>query len=184
MRLALLVLVAFLCVGCKHEGAITPQQEVISKPASPRFKLDGVWIPDTDALLPAGSGEPVVIRKVGNGVFAVDFADFDGIDIEVRTTAIGQRKRFAIAEAHASANGDSWLRFVGIIRFSDDKLGVSWIESKNLAKLMHKDGHSAVIEHSAFGTKVFADSDDLLDCITKHTNELTGKPVTFTRKTK
>ena len=184
MRSTIIVLALCCFVGCKHEGAISPQKEVIPNPVSPKFKLAGSWIPDAEILLPVGSNEPVSIRQTDDGVFAVTFPDADGLDVEVRTTPLRPRKGYVIAEAHASANDTSWLRFIGIIKCSDDKLSVAWIESENLARLMHEEGHSAVIERSAFGTKVFAESDDLLDCITKHANELVGKPATFTRQPK
>lgn len=184
MRLAIVVLALCSFVGCKHQGAISPQKEVIAKPTSPNFKLEGNWVPESDILLPVSSNESVGIRKTDTGVYTVQFPDADGFNVEVRTTTLAQHKDYAIAEAHASSNDTSHFRFIGIICCRDDKLSVAWIESKNLAKLMHDEGCSAVIERSAFGTKVFAEPDDLLNCITKHPTDLVGKPATFTRKTK
>ena len=184
MRLAIVAFALCCIVGCKHQGAISPQKEVIAKPIAPKFKLEGNWVPDTDVLLPVSTNESVGIRKADTGIYKIEFPDAEGFNVEVKTTTLPQRRDYAIAEAHASSNGTSYFRFIGIIRCSDDNLSVAWIESKNLAKLMHDEGYSAVIERSAFGTKVFAEPDDLANCIAKHATELVGKPATFTRKTK
>lgn len=185
MRSVVFCIAATLCVvGCKHQGAFSPQQQVVTKPITPKFELAGVWLPSPDGLFPQHSNQPVTIHKTDDGVFSINFVDAVELDVELRTTLLGEHGNYAIADVLASANGEPWLRYLGIIAHSSGTLSVWWIESKTLAKFMHAEGHSAVIERSTFGSKVFAEPQDLLDCITKHSRELVGNPVTFTRKTK
>ncbi|WP_144059365.1 hypothetical protein [Rhodopirellula sp. SWK7] len=185
MRIAVICVASVLLLaGCKHQGAVSPQQQVVTKPMAPKFDLTGSWIAAPDVALPQDANEPVTIRKTGDGVFSIDMFAADGIAIELRTTQLGEQEDYAIADVLASANGKPWIRYLGIIARKNDTLMVWWIESKSLAKLMHADGHSAVVEHSAFGTKVFADAEDLLQCVRQHSRELAGKPATFTKKIK
>ncbi|MEM6473776.1 MAG: hypothetical protein AAF802_29730 [Planctomycetota bacterium] len=182
MRFLTVALLLVVFVGCKHKGAISPHREVITEPTTPSFDCEGVWSPEPDVPFPQGLEQLVTIREVEDGVFSLHLSNSDEVEFEVRTTSLGEHDQYAIAEMHASIQGESWLRYIGIVQCTDDKLTAWWIESKDLARLMHADGHSAVIERGAFGTKVFAESGDLLDCITKHSRELIGKPQSFTRK--
>ncbi|MEM8671496.1 MAG: hypothetical protein AAGG48_28510 [Planctomycetota bacterium] len=183
MRIAVICIASVLFLsGCKHQGAVSPQQQVVTKPTTPKFDLTGAWIAAPEVVLPQDSNKPITIRKTGDGVFSIDMFAADGIAIELRTAQLGEQEGYAIADVVASTNGKPWIRYLGIIAKKEDMLTVWWIESKSLAKLMHADGHSAVIEHSAFGTKVFADAEDLRQCVRQHSRELVGKPATFTKK--
>lgn len=183
MRISI-VFFAFVvfAIGCKHQGAISPQEQVVATPVAPKFELAGQWIASSDLLLPQDVEEPITIRSSGDGLFSIDVPEAEELEIELRTAPLGNQNEYAIAEVLASAGGKPWIRYLGIVARQGDTLSVWWIESKSLAKLMRADGYSAVIEHSAFGSKVFADSGDLLDCVAKHSRELIGKPVTLTRK--
>ncbi|OYP35627.1 hypothetical protein [Rhodopirellula sp. MGV] len=185
MRIAVICIASVLLLaGCKHQGAVSPEQQVVTKPTAPKFDLAGSWIAAPDVALSQETNEPITIREKGDGVFSVDMFASDGIAIELRTTQLGEQEDYAIADVLASSNGIPGIRYLGIIARKDDTLSVWWIESKSLARLMHADGHSAVIEYSAFGSKIFANAEDLLECIRQHSRELVGKPTTFTTKIK
>ncbi|QDU96621.1 hypothetical protein [Lignipirellula cremea] len=69
-----------------------------------------------------------------------------------------------------------------ILRYDDRGLTVWQVRTGNLAKLMHADGHSAVLEHATFATRVFAEPADLLDCVARHGKELAKSPNRYKRR--
>ncbi len=182
MRTYILVLLSIVILnGCKHQGAVSPQQQVIAVPKTPAFDIAGTWVAVSDPSFPDET-KPITVRKIGEGVYSIEILAPEEFEIELRTTELGDAKNYAITEVLASAGGSEWGRYLGLIAMKNGAITVWWIESKNLARLLHADGHSAVIEHSAFGSKIHAGSDDLLDCIQKHSRELVGQPTLFTKQ--
>ncbi|WP_197454270.1 hypothetical protein [Stieleria varia] len=122
------------------------------------------------------------VRKLRDGVYAIDIESHGKISIECRTTPLVKSDDCVIADIVASSANEPPLRLIGVVKRQGESLSVWWIESTNLAKLLHEDSYSAVIEHGLLYSKVYADAEDLLKCIQKHSRELVGDPAYSLRR--
>ena len=174
------VLSCLVCVGCEHKGAISPHDRVVTHPEKRDFELTGTWqsIPDPDFDSDRET-DSLTIKMADDGVYSVESESLDELDVLFRAVSLDDESGYAIVDVEAKLRGKVYCRYLALAKRKDDRLFVWWIESKNLARLMRADGHSAVIEHGTFGTTVHAEPAHLVACVRKHSRELVGKPTVF-----
>ena len=173
--------VAFLLLaltGCDQERVIAPNRRIVTQAEKRDFGFVGTWKQITRADLGAGRGATIVIQMAKNGIYSVKSDSLREFEISSRAMSLDDESGTAIVDIEAVARMETARRVV-LARRVEDKLYLWWIESKNLAALMHADGHSAVIEHHALLTNVFAEPQDLVACIRKHSSKLVGEPTVF-----
>ena len=174
------ILSLLACCGCKPEGAISPQERVVTKPEKQDFGLVDTWQSIPDPKFDENGKTDVLTIEIGDdGVYKVESTALDKISVSLRATALDDDSGCAIVDVEAQLQDKVLIRLLALAKRKDDNLYVWWIESKNLAQLMCSDGHSAVIEHGSFGTKVHAKPDQLVACVRKHSRELVRKPILF-----
>jgi len=173
--IAFSALVILILAGCKHEGAISPQERVVTNPDATDFGLCGTWRAVSDHALELNLTEPLRITMGDDGVYAVEWSIAGAPVVSLRATTLGNDSNSAVVDVEASFAENLAARYLAVAKREGDELHVWWIEAKNLAQTMHENGYSAVIEHEALATKVFADSDQLLDCVREHARELIGQ---------
>lgn len=171
-----------LCVcGCTRSSMISPQQPVVTEPDTEDVGLVGVWHAVTlPPGLPSNSeaSAPVSISMDDGGIYAVKSELLDNLEISLRANAISGMSGYAVVDVEAKHGDDSW-RSLAVTKRDGEHLYVCWIEAENLARAMHAEGYSAVIERGTFSTKVYADSGELMACVQKHLQKLVGSPVVY-----
>ncbi len=182
-----------ICAGCgKHEGIISLQERVIMQPEKKNFGLVGTWYqhPSDPVFETDEKTEAMTIKMADDGVYTVQAESLGEGEVWLRAISLDANPGsnpdgaddafgYAIVDIEIKLKGQVQFRSLAVVKRQGDDLFVGYIESKNLAKLMHVDGHSAVIERGTFSTKVHAKPDQLIACVRNHFRELIGSSVIF-----
>ena len=177
VSLAVAVLSLLISLGCERSGVISPQERVVTQPEKRDFGLVGSWRSMPDPVFDTDRKKDIMtIETADDGVYSVKSESLDELAVSFRAVSLDDDSGYAIIDIEAQLKDELTIRYLALAKRKEDNLYVWWIESKNLAKLMHGDGHSAVIEHRLFGTVVYAEPDQLLACVRNHSRELVGKP--------
>jgi hypothetical protein len=179
---ATFALVAISMDGCRQSNAICPQTPIVVEPTKAEFGFVGTWKELPEPNNPdMEHDEEFSISRDEDGVYRFENknSDKDDAGITIRATELEKGSAYAIVEIDVVASRKHFCRFLALATRKDDELFLWWIESKNIAAKLHDSGHSGVVEHGTFSTRVYATPEALLDCIRKHSRELVGEPKRF-----
>jgi len=182
-----------ICAGCgKHEGIISLPERVITQPEKKDFGLVGTWYqhPSDSVFETDEKKEAMTIKMADDGVYTVQAESLGEAEVLLRAISLdanpGSNRDdaddafgYAIVDIEIKLKEKVQFRSLAVVKRQGDDFFVGYIESKNLAKFMHADGHSAVMEHGTFGTKVHAKPEQLIACVRNHFRELINSPVVF-----
>jgi hypothetical protein len=177
---AIAATVAMLAVsadGCRSSSSIYPQSRVVVEPTKTDFGFIGTWRTVPTQNSPSIEiNEDFSISMNADGVYKLESKTLVDFAITLRATELGKDSGYAIVDVDVVADEKHYCRYLMLAKRKDDELFVWWVESKNIAAKLHESGHSGVIEHGTFSTRVHTKPANLLDCVRKHSKELVGEP--------
>jgi hypothetical protein len=181
----LMTIVVLVFAGC-NEGPISTKKPIVTKSDARDFGFVGHWdmVPIVDPVFgPSETTEQYRISQIGKGIYTIEGDSIKNHTVRARAFGIDDKAPKAIIEFEIVRDDVVESQCLGIVERQGDELHLRWIMAKNLIECMEADGHSAIIEYGGFLTspKVTAKPDHLMECVRKHSNELSEKVIVFRR---
>lgn len=171
-------LLALMTDGCRLSSSIFTQERIVVDGEKTDFGFTGTWKEVSNLHeRERDTSEGFSITMNSDGVYTLDAKAGEDFKITLRATSLSKDSEYAIVDVDIEADKKLYSRYLAIATRKDDELFVWWIESKNIAKMLHESGHSAVVEHGTFSTRVYVKPDALLDCVREHSKQLVGEPM-------
>jgi hypothetical protein len=177
--------ILLLLPGC-NEGPISTKKPVVTKPDARDFGFVGDWdmVPEVDPVFgPSKTIEKYRISEISKGIYSIEGDSIKNHTVRARAFGIDDKAPKAVIEFEILRDDIAESQYLGVVERQDNELHLRWIIAKNLIKCMEADGHSAIIEYGGFLTtpKVTAKPEHLIECLRKHSNELSDKVIVFRR---